>query len=125
MDYTKIFSRVTVPNRPHKVGGGGGDIWKDENARYPLPSTVGGGMSTVGGGMSTVGGGMGTVPQMEATNQWPTLGDTRVSLATVAYSTLLYQAPVLRIRIRGIRIISLDPDPYKKMAGSGIRIRIK
>ena len=32
---------------------------------------------------------------------------------------------VWRIRIRGIRIISLDPDPYKKMAGSGIRIRIK
>ena len=33
--------------------------------------------------------------------------------------------PVLRIRIRGIRMISLDPDPFKKMAGSGIRIRIK
>ena len=35
--------------------------------------------------------------------------------------------PVLRIRIRirGIRIISLDPDPYQKMAGSGIWIRIK
>ena len=34
--------------------------------------------------------------------------------------------PVLRIRIRGIRIISLDPapDPYQKRAGSGIRIRI-
>ena len=32
---------------------------------------------------------------------------------------------VLRIRIRGIRIISLDPDPYQKMAGSGIQIRIK
>ena len=34
---------------------------------------------------------------------------------------------VLRIRIRGIRIMSLDPDsdPYKKMAASGIRIRIK
>ena len=33
----------------------------------------------------------------------------------------------IRIRIRGIRIISLDldPDPYKKMAESGIRIRIK
>ena len=33
--------------------------------------------------------------------------------------------PVLRIRIRGLRIISLDTDPYQKMAGSGIRIRIK
>ena len=35
--------------------------------------------------------------------------------------------PVWQIWIRGIRIISLDPDldPYKKMAGSGIRIRIK
>ena len=33
--------------------------------------------------------------------------------------------PVWRIRIRGISVISLDPDPYKKMAGSGIRIRIQ
>ena len=33
--------------------------------------------------------------------------------------------PVCRNRIRGIRIISLDPDSYKKMARSGIRIRIK
>ena len=33
--------------------------------------------------------------------------------------------PVWRIRIRGIRIISLDPDPYQKLAGSGIRIRIR
>ena len=32
---------------------------------------------------------------------------------------------VLLIRIRGTRIVSLDPDPYEKMAGSGIRIRIK
>ena len=32
-----------------------------------------------------------------------------------------------RIRIRGIRIISLDRDldPYQKMAGSGIQIRIR
>ena len=29
-------------------------------------------------------------------------------------------APELRIRIRRIRIISLDPDPYKKLAGSRI-----
>ena len=33
--------------------------------------------------------------------------------------------PALRIRIRGIRKISLDPDPYEKLDGSGIRIRIK
>ena len=32
---------------------------------------------------------------------------------------------VWRIRIRGIRIISLDPDLYKKMAGSGIIEKIK
>ena len=32
---------------------------------------------------------------------------------------------VLRIRIRGIRINSLDPDPYKKLAGSGIRIQLE
>ena len=31
---------------------------------------------------------------------------------------------VWQIRIRGIRILSLEPDPYKKMAGSGILIRI-
>ena len=29
------------------------------------------------------------------------------------------------IRIRGFRIISLYPDPYQKLAGSGIRIRIQ
>ena len=32
---------------------------------------------------------------------------------------------VWRIQICGIHIISLDPDPYQKMAGSRIRIRIK
>ena len=30
---------------------------------------------------------------------------------------------IFLLRIRGIRIISLDPDPYNKLAGSGIRIR--
>ena len=32
---------------------------------------------------------------------------------------LAHFPPVWRIRIRGIRNISLDPDPYKKMPGSG------
>ena len=32
---------------------------------------------------------------------------------------LMTLTAVLRIRIRGIRIVSLDPDPYKKLPGSG------
>ena len=55
--------------------------------------------------------------------------DTRsLSLATKGQQDRQgHYLAVLRIRIRGIRIFSLDPDPdpYKKMAGFGIRIRIK
>ena len=50
-----------------------------------------------------------------------------VNLYSVAYlqyvciggTVFIASTPVLRIRIRGIRIISLDPDLYQKMAGSG------
>ena len=46
---------------------------------------------------------------------------------TYLFNHIIPVPPVLRnrIQIRGIRIISLYPDPYKKMAGSGIRIRIR
>ena len=47
---------------------------------------------------------------------WPPKPTIYIYLSTV---------PVLRIRIRRICIITLDPDPYKKLAVSEIRIRIK
>ena len=50
----------------------------------------------------------------------PSLSPLTPSLVLVVVVLILViLGAVLRMRIRGIRIITLDPDPYQKMAGSG------